>query len=176
MSRHFLTIILILAAATSVCGQADSVKWRRTFWFDLGVGPGKNGLAINGSFNFEVKRNWMMSLQTDQIDETDDTGSTSCPDKINSGGVSFLVGRLIKKKRGVFLISAGPSVIDLHHNPCTNVLAEQYHQTSFGVHISGQAFITSRHFGVGINPFANINDKRSYYGVTLNLAVGRFAR
>jgi len=174
MNRHLLTIILILVTATSIYSQADTEKWRRTFWFDLGAGPGKKGLAVNFDLNFEVKRNWVMSLGANQIDETDDSGSTSCPDKINSGGATLLVGRLIKKKPGLFLISAGPSVIDLHHNPCTDVLSDQYHQTAFGIHISGQAYITSKYFGVGINPFVNINDKRSYYGVTVNLAVGRF--
>jgi len=175
VNRYFITIILILAAATTVCSQVDTLTWKRSFWFDLGVGSGKKGLAINGGFNFEVKRNWVMSLRTEQIDETDDSGSASCPDKINSTGVSLLVGRLIKKKPAVFLISAGPSAINLHHNPCSNVVGDQYSEVSLGVLISGQAYITSRHFGVGISPFVSINDKRSFYGVTLNLAVGKFA-
>jgi len=174
MKEYLLVICFFIGVAPSVCGQSDAPDWRRAFWIDVGVGPGNRGLVISTDLNFEVKQNWAIAIRVDGVDETEDSDGASCPDKINSQGVSLMFGRIIRMNRLLMLINAGPSGVDQHYNPCTAVMTDQHHEPSLGVDISVKAIVTTKYFGAGINPFININDKRSYYGLTVNLAVGRF--
>ncbi len=172
MRKLLLCILLLLVSHVIYCQRDSLVTYRKIFWVDLGLGGDfQNGVVGSFEITSQVTNHILFTGKVLSIDQTPLEETLSCPDAVNVISFSFPFSYFFRKGKWIFTVGAGPSYSEITYNPCSTLGSWG---GGLGAELIGKVWYTGKATAIGISPFVNINDERIFYGLTANVAIGRF--
>ncbi len=194
-------LFAIFAALSGQCilAQADSTKvvlnrYKKSYWFDLGLGWGGQGGAANIGFSYEMIPGRFISIHYSGVWTNDHCHEAvlffPIENPLGKSADSFEISYGIIKKRKVSMLtlSAGLSYINaetgegsgvstqgipiLYYTNCPDNYNVK-NESTVGLALRVQFIPAIRWAGIGISPYLNINPKYAFGSVTINVALGR---
>jgi hypothetical protein len=191
-------ILLFIINFQYVSAQQDStvkLRYKKSYWVDIGQGWGGKGSAFNIGISYEIKSRRFISLRYANV-----ITNNRCTDyflfipvqsnPLGNDGHSYELsyGTLKKGKAGVINFSAGISFVQIQtgkgSGPTTgfpiiiagSTCPSDYtlkEKNTIGLTMRGQFIPCVRWGGVGISPYLNINPRYTFASLTFQLALGR---
>ncbi|WP_422361575.1 hypothetical protein [Reichenbachiella sp.] len=148
------------------------VDFKRSFWFDFGFGGGgqgsssASGLGNEVDVKFNISQKLYMSIAYEQI--SFDSGR----DLEYLKSTSFRIGRLYKRKVGVFYYGIGPSYVR-GSRYVANQNGGRYESFDVASLTPQTGFLLSPgHVGIGFHMYGQINKEYSYIGMAVTFGLG----
>ena len=181
MKTHILScscIIIIALLLPQLSRAQDSTAINR-FWFSSGLGVGQadgelDASSMNGFFAGSLNgsyQNGANLFSTRSAIVSSGCFLQPCDHEV-FWDVALLYGRSTTQKWAQASIALGPAVtgrVEEHDSHPPEAEFEEW--TTIGLAGEVQLFLRIPIIGVGLYGFANLNDRESFYGLTLNLQV-----
>jgi hypothetical protein len=171
------------------------LKQKNSFWFDLGVGWGGQGTALNLGASLQVKPKSFVTLRYADVSTNEYCNEIalfipiSNPLGRTAESLEFSYGALKKGRHHIMTMSVGLAYVNIkdaggdedpvggsggifYYSYCP----ADYHVEStktMGLVLQGQFIPCARWGGIGINPYININPEYVFAALTINMAFGR---
>lgn len=181
MQNVFKTIILFCFLVSNIAFAQQKSKFARQdkIWADVGLGFADNiGLVVNTSLNYQ--RNNL--IFTGQYLKTDEWSGYSYPVE-NSEEVALMAGWANRYKYFTIALQAGPSlqagmkrgefIRSFEGSGTYNYYEPDPYKNTLGFSTQIQGFINIKYVGLGGKIFSSINKERTFWGVGLNIFLGK---
>jgi hypothetical protein len=198
MKTH-LVILLSFITYHSVLAQSETsvetLRPRKSYWFDIGLGWGGQGSAFDIGLSFELRPKRIISFHYSSV-----VTNQRCYDYLffvpiadyplgtDADAYDISYGMVKKGKAGIMTFSAGLSYVKIESGtgdgpqigfdyvftgssrPVDYKLAKD---NTLGLVLRGQLIPSLRWGGLGVSPYLNINPKYTFGSITVQLAIGR---
>jgi hypothetical protein len=201
MKNFTAGLLMGFAALSTQCvfAQANSHNvipdpYKKSFWFDLGLGWGGQGGAANVGFSYEMIPGRIISIHyspvwtNDHCDEVVLFFPIENPLGKRADALEISYGIVKKRKVSMLTLSAGLSYVKVETSegsgPSTQGIPILYQtgcpdnytvkdESTIGLALRAQFIPSIRWGGIGISPYLNINPKYTFASFTINAALGR---
>jgi hypothetical protein len=177
--RYTLIVSLaVLAAGGSSRAWAEGTEGQGAY-VSAGLGAGGEGLAGLVSLGYR-EDDRLITVRVAKTEELNIFGPSPSQSRSDA---SVLYGLIMPGRGGFTAVSAGLGVV---HSVSRGeyvrstgagffgpVEHERISRTTVGLALSGKAVLSTRHAGVGLEAFGNVNPKASFVGLALTLDVGK---
>jgi hypothetical protein len=170
-------MLSIFNDASAQITPTDSIKLRRSFWIELGIGGSSLGSgAIAGSTHVEFKNHLLMSFSA-QAEVNRSLNFSSYPTKQVST-YNLLAGRIVNQHFGVLAISGGLGFVNYHTSTSNDLFSsaatieKDNNSVNFPILVQ-ENFELGRVIDLGISGYANLNTVQTTAGISVNLIFGR---
>ncbi len=197
-----LSFSITMLLPTKVLSQENSMpSFETSTWIDFGLGRSTRERALLLSFNAELKKRTLLTLSFDRAYYPKDysyrflsTGATSrdIKDGFDTKAFNLKLGKLYKRKWGIFSFSAGASIVGATksiltqkyvdytyvffipiYDPHYETVITEEKSSTIGFSMDVRIMPAIKFIGLSVNPFFNLNKIHSYGGLTINLALGK---
>jgi hypothetical protein len=183
MYKHnfFKIIVLICFIGSNITFAQQKNRFSRQdkIWADVGLGLAENlGLTVNTALNYQ--RNHL--IFTGQYLQIDEFAVYSIPSQ-DSKEVALMAGWANRYKYFTIAMQAGPSIqsgmkrgafIERFEGSGTyDYYESDPYKNTLGLSTQIQGFINIKYVGLGGKVFSTINKERTFWGISLNLFLGK---
>lgn len=181
LSSVYIALFIIMGTNSSVIAQQDSsIKDSSLYWINLGFGGSSFEFATGFSFSHQTQREH--GLLSIRFIHNEKLSLFSSPAE-TLWDFGILYGIMNKGTYGMVSISGGGSIVggvrkgELLEGEWFSSKYTRKNFTSVGIPLESQLMLTpSPFFGIGLYGFANLNPEQSYFGILLNLQIGKLRK
>lgn len=169
---YFLTSNIVFAQQKSRFARQDKI------WADVGLGLAEIGLTVNTALNYQ--RNHL--IFTGQYLRTDEYGTLAIPSE-DSKEVALMSGWANRYKYFTIAVQAGPSLQSgmkrgafirrVEGSSAFDMYEPDPYKNAIGLATQLQGFINIKYVGLGGKIFSSINKERTFWGVGINIFIGK---
>ena len=180
MHNFFKTIIFLcfLTSSSVFAQQKSRFAQQDKIWADVGLGLAENtGLVVNTALNYQ--RNHL--IFTGQYIQTDEL-SLDIPSE-ESEEVAFMAGWANRYKYFTIALQAGPSIQSgikrgafirrVEGSSAFDMYESDPYKNTLGLSTQLQGFINIKYVGLGGKIFSSINKERTFWGLGINVFIGK---
>ena len=175
----FTISVFLLIANSAFCQEKSRFSRQDKIWADVGLGLAEGaGLVVNTALNYQ--RNHL--VLTGQYLQTDELSGNTLPVE-ESKTVAMMGGWGNRYKYFSIIVQVGPSLQSgmkrgafikrVEGSGSYDFYEEDPYKNTLGLSTQIQGFINIKYVGLGGKIFSTVNKERSFWGIGLNIFLGK---
>jgi hypothetical protein len=179
MKKLIFILISLFTVKTAFSQEKSRFIRQDKIWIDVGLGGAERaGLVVNTSLNYQ--RNHL--IFTGQYLQTNEVAVSTLPVE-DSKEFALMSGWANRYKYFSVVVQAGPSIQSgmkrgtfirrVEGSSFVDIYEEDPYKNTLGLSTQIQAFINIKYIGLGGKFFSTINKEKSFWGVGLNIFMGK---